>query len=151
MMDVLGGIVTATTLGFGVLRVMSGAITPGSLIVFVTYVRNLYKSLRTTNRHTTRITKAGAQVERVVELLEVKEGVTDRPGARPAPRFRGQVELRNVSFEYEPGRPVLKGIDLTIPAGTVTAIVGPTGRCKSTPTSPRSRPYDQPMGSIARR
>src|SRR5436309_1681669 len=148
MMDVLGGIVTATTLGFGVLRVMSGAITPGSLIVFVTYVRNLYKSLRTTIRHTTRITKAGAQVERVVELLEVKEGVTDRPGARPAPRFRGQVEFRNVSFEYEPGRPVLKGIDLTIPAGKVTAIVGPTGGGKSTLVSLISRLYDPTEGSI---
>ena len=167
MMDVLGGIVTATTLGFGVRRVMSGAITPGSLIVFVTYVRNLYKSLRTTIRHTTRITKAGAQVERVVELLEVKEGtthtfqggvryslgtskegVTDRPGARPAPRFRGQVEFRNVSFEYEPGRPVLKGIDLTIPAGKVTAIVGPTGGGKSTLVSLISRLYDPTEGSI---
>src|SRR5213593_1356540 len=148
MVDVLGGIVTAAVLGFGVERVMTGAITAGSLIVFVSYIRNLYKSLRTAVRHTTKITKAGAQVERVVELLEVKEDVTDRPGARPAPRFRGQIEFRNVSFEYESGRPVLEGISLTIPAGKVTAIVGPTGGGKSTLVSLISRLYDPTEGSI---
>src|SRR5262249_26057593 len=82
MVDVLGGLVTAAVLGFGVHRVMVRAITPGSLIVFVSYIRNFYKSLKVTARHVTRITKAGAQVERVTELLEVKEGVEDRPGAR---------------------------------------------------------------------
>src|SRR3989475_9518748 len=132
MVDVLGGIVTAIVLGFGVERVMTGAITAGSLIVFVSYIRNLYKSLRTAVRHTTKITKAGAQVERVVELLEVKEGVTSPPGAAQAPRLRGRIDFRGVSFEYEPGRPVLREIDLYLPAGKGPAIVGPTGSGKST-------------------
>ncbi|OLE13915.1 MAG: hypothetical protein AUI36_39530, partial [Cyanobacteria bacterium 13_1_40CM_2_61_4] len=148
MVDVLGGLVTAAVLGFGVQRVMVRAITPGSLIVFVSYVRNFYRSLKTTTRHITRITKAGAQVERMVELLEVKEGVTDHPGARQAPRFHGHIEFRNVSFEYESRRPVLKGIDLTIPAGKVTAVVGPTGSGKSTLVSLIPRLYDPTEGNV---
>src|SRR5262245_56243178 len=148
MVDVLGGIVTAAVLGFGVLRVMAGAITAGSLVVFVSYIRDFYKSLKMTIKHTTRVTKAGAQVERVVELLKTKEGVTDCPGAEPAPRFQGLIELRSVSFEYEPGHPVLKGIDLTIPAGKVTAIVGPTGSGKSTLVSLIPRLYDPTQGKV---
>ena len=148
MVDILGGTVTATVLGFGVLRVTAHAITPGSLIVFVTYVRNLHKSLRTTVKHTMRISRVGAQVERVAALLEVKEGVTDLPGSRPAPRFQGNLEFRNVSFEYQAGRCVLKGINLTIPAGKVTAVVGPTGSGKSTLVSLIPRLYDPSEGSV---
>src|SRR5262249_45512444 len=148
MVDVLGGIVTAAVLGFGVLRVMAGAINSGSLVVFVSYIRDFYKSLKMTIKHTTRVTKAGAQVERVVELLHTKEGVTDCPGAEPAPRFQGLIELRSVSFEYEPGHPVLKGIDLTIPAGKGTAIVGPTGSGKATLGSLIPRLYDPTQGQV---
>jgi len=148
MVDVLGGIVTASVLGFGVQRVMAGAITIGSLVVFISYIRDFYKSLRTIIRQTTRLTRAGAQVERVVELLEVEEGVTDRPDARPAPRFQGLIELRNVSFQYEPAQPVVKGINLRIPAGKVTAIIGPTGSGKSTLISLIPRLYDPAEGSV---
>src|SRR2546428_97251 len=148
MVDVLGGIVTAIVLGFGCERVMTGAIPAGSLIVFVSYIRNLYKSLRTAVRHTTKITKAGAQVERVVELLEVKEDVTSPPGAPQAPPLRGRIDFRGMSFEYEPGRPVLREIDLTLPAGKVTAIVGPTGSGKSTLISLIPRLYDPTGGTV---
>ena len=148
MVNVLGGIVTASVLGFGVVRVMSGAITTGSLVVFVSYIRDFYKSLKRTVKQTNRITQTGAQMERVVELLQIKEGIVDRPGARPAPRFEARIELRNVSFEYEPGRPVLKGIDLTIPAGKMTAIVGPTGSGKSTLVSLIPRLYDPTAGNV---
>ena len=72
---------------------MVGAMTAGSLVVFISYTRSFYGSLRTTLKHIIKITKASAQVERVVELLVVKEGVTDRPGASPAPRFQGLIEF----------------------------------------------------------
>jgi len=146
--DVLGAIVTAIVLGFGVQRVMVGAMTAGSLVVFISYTRSFYGSLRTTLKHIIKITKASAQVERVVELLVVKEGVTDRPGASPAPRFQGLIEFANVSFEYEPAQPVLKGIDLEIPAEQVTAIVGPTGGGKTTLVSLIPRLYDPTAGHV---
>ncbi len=146
--DVLGGIVTAVTLGCGTQRVMEGAITPGTLLVFLNYTRNFYKPLRTVVKHTARITRATAQMERVVELLDVKEGVIDLPGARPAPRLQGRIEFRHVTFAYDPGRPVLKGLSLTFPAGQVTALVGPTGAGKTTLTSLIPRLYDPTEGAV---
>lgn len=148
MVDVLGGAVTATVLGFGVQRVMEGAISAGSLVVFVSYVRSFYFSLKGTIKQITKMTRAGAQMERVVEFLELEESVVDQPGALPAPRFQGLIEFRHVSFEYEPGHPVLQGTDLIIPAGQVTAIVGPTGGGKSTLVSLIPRLYDPTAGSV---
>src|SRR5262249_33685205 len=99
--DVLGGGGEAMGLVLGCERVMELAITRGSVIVFVSYVRSLYKSLKVAAKHATKLTKAGAQVERVAELLDVEEGVTDRPGAHPAPPIHGTIEFRGVRFEYE--------------------------------------------------
>ena len=148
MVDVLGGVVTAVVLGVGAQRVMAHAITPGTLIVFVSYVRSLYKSLKVTAKHTTRLTKAGAQVERVAELLDVDQGVADRSDARPAPPIQGTIEFRGVRFEYEPGKTILSDIDLVIPARRVTAIVGPTGAGKSTLVSLVPRLYDATCGEV---
>src|SRR5262249_31949370 len=91
---------------------------------------------------------ASAQAERVVELLQVKEGVTDWPGAIAAPRLDGLIEFRRVQFEYKPGLCVLEGIDLAIPAGRVTAVGGPTGSGKSTLVSLIPRLYDPTQGHV---
>src|SRR6266571_1925640 len=146
--DVLGGIVNAVILGYGTQRVMAGAITPGTLVVFLNYTRNFYKPLRTVVKHIARITRATAQMERVVELLDVKEGVTDLPGARPAPRLQGRIEFRHVTFAYEPEQPVLKGLSLTFPAGQVSALVAPTGAGKTTLASLIPRLYDPTEGAV---
>jgi ATP-binding cassette subfamily B protein len=127
---------------------MANAMTPGSLVVFISYIRFLYGSLRSTLKQIIKLTKAGAQLERVVELLEEKPGVVDRPDARPAPRFRGDLVFRGVSFEYEPGLPVLSDIDFTAPAGRVTALVGPTGSGKTTLVSLITRLFDPTAGEI---
>jgi len=144
----LGGLVTALVLGFGAYRVMEGNMTPGTLIVFVHYVNSLYRPLRSAIKHANKITKASTRAERVVELLSLEEGVTDHPGARPAPRFRGAVEFRNVTFAYEPDRPVLREINLSVPAGQVVALVGATGSGKSTLVSLIPRLYDPREGAV---
>jgi ABC-type multidrug transport system fused ATPase/permease subunit len=148
MVDLLGGVVTALVLAFGVKRVMDGAITPGSLVVFVSYIRSFYKSLKGAIKHTSRVAKAAAPIERVAELLDAEEGVTDQPGAQPAAPFLGRIEFCDVRFEYEPQHPVLDGIDLVIPACRLTAIVGPTGGGKSTLTSLIPRLYDPTAGQV---
>ena len=148
VVDVLGALVTAVVLGFGAYRVISGAMTPGDLIVFLSYIGSFYKPMRNAIRQANKITRAMARAERVVELLDVKEGVVDLPDARPAPEFRGSVEFRGVSLEYEPGTPTLREIDITLPAGKVTAIVGPTGAGKTTLASLIPRLYDPQDGAV---
>jgi ABC-type multidrug transport system fused ATPase/permease subunit len=148
LVDVLGAMVIAVVLGFGVQQVMAGAMTIGTLYVFVHYVNNFFKPLRAVVKHSNRITKASIRAERVVDLLELKEGVVDLPGARSAPRFHGSIEFRNIRFAYEPGRPVLSDIQLNIRAHQLVALVGPTGAGKSSLASLIPRLYDPTEGAV---
>jgi len=146
--DIVGGAITAAVLGFGAQRVMDGAISAGTLIVVVSYVRDFYKPMKSAIKHASNITKSVASAERVEELLEVSEDVTDLPGARRAPRFAGHVEFQDVGFEYEPSRPALQNINLAVEPGSVTALVGHTGAGKTTLCSLIPRLYDPTQGAV---
>src|SRR5258708_11985080 len=74
--------------------------------------------------------------------------VTDLPGARNAPRFRGRIEFERVNFSYEPDRPVLTNVSLTIEPGQVAALIGPTGAGKTTIISLIPRFYDPTSGAV---
>jgi len=114
--DIIRSVVTATILAFGVQRVMSGAMSLGDLLIYYSYVRNFYGPIRSTIKQYDTINRVLARAERVVELLDAEEGVTDLPGARRAPPFRGQVEFKGVTFGYDPGRIVLQDTSMLIPA-----------------------------------
>jgi ABC-type multidrug transport system fused ATPase/permease subunit len=148
LVDVLGAIVIAVVLGFGVQQTMAGAMTIGTLYVFVHYVNNFFKPLRAVVKHSNRITKASIRAERIVDLLDFEEGVVDLPGATCAPRFRGAIEFRGVGFAYEPGRPALTDIQLTIKPHQLVAFVGPTGAGKTTLASLIPRLYDPTEGTL---
>lgn len=129
--DVLVGLATATVLFVGAQRVLAGAMTPGDLVVFLTYLKAAFKPMRDVAKYTGRIAQAAASSERIVEVLELEPTIMDRPGARDAPRFVGDVGFRDAWLEYEPGRPVLRGLDLAVPSGQKVAVVGPSGAGKS--------------------
>src|SRR5256712_9959581 len=92
--------------------------------------------------------RASVAAERIVEVMSVQSELKDRDGARPAPRFRGEIEFRDVSFEYEPGQQVLSRINLVIAPGEKVAIVGATGAGKSTLVSLVPRFYDPIEGEV---
>ena len=71
-------------------------------------------------------------LDRVYELLDLEPEVRDAPGAQAFPPLGSGIAFRDVSFAYEPGRPVLRKVSLAAAPGTITAIVGPTGSGKST-------------------
>jgi ABC-type multidrug transport system fused ATPase/permease subunit len=148
LVEVLGAALTAAVLAFSVQQVMAGLMSLGTLTLFVHYANTFYKPLRSVIKHSNRITKASVRAERVVELLETSEGVVDLPGARPAPRFRGAVEFRSVRFAYEPGRPALTDVQLTIKPHQRVAFVGSTGSGKTTLASLIPRLYDPTEGSV---
>ena len=73
---------------------LAGELTPGELTVFLTYLKTAFKPLRDIAKYTGRIAKAAASGERIVDVLDERLEITDARWARPAPRFRGYVELR---------------------------------------------------------
>ena len=121
---------TAAVLWFGAERVLSGHLSLGVLLVFITYLGSLYKPVKQLTKLSQVVSKGAAALERIGEVMDSPVDIVDVPGAVALP-IRGQVEFRNVSFSY--GRePVLRDLSLTIEAGQNVALVGPTGAGKST-------------------
>jgi len=90
----------------------------------------------------------GAYIERIFELLDENDDITDKPGACELPPIRGHVQFDHVDFSYEPGNPILKDVDFTITPGMTVAIVGPTGAGKTTIVNLLSRFYNAEKGKI---
>ncbi|MBX3414568.1 MAG: ABC transporter ATP-binding protein [Pirellulales bacterium] len=85
---------------------------------------------------------------RVFEVLDAPIEIENRPNALHVARVRGAIRFENVSFEYEPGKPVLRGIDFEVQPGQCVALVGPTGSGKSTLMSMIPRFYDPTKGRV---
>jgi ABC-type multidrug transport system fused ATPase/permease subunit len=148
VVEVLLAAGTAAVLWYGVHRVISGAVTPGDLLVFISYVHSAFRPMRHLARTTTRLSKAVVCAERVTELLRTVPEVRDLPGAKSARRVEGRIEFRNVAFHYEEKRRALRGIDFEIEPGKVLGIVGPSGAGKSTVMALLLRLYEPDSGKI---
>ncbi|MFC0674734.1 ABC transporter ATP-binding protein [Brachybacterium hainanense] len=129
--DVLVGAASAIVLVAGAHRVLAGDLSIGELTVFLTYLKTAFRPLRDIAKYTGRISKAAASGERILEVLDQPAEITDSSWARPAPRLHGHVRFDGVRFGYRPGLPVLRGIDLTVPAGQRLAVIGESGAGKS--------------------
>jgi subfamily B ATP-binding cassette protein MsbA len=92
--------------------------------------------------------KASVGAERIAEVMSIRSEVTDRKGARHVSGLNGGIEFRDVSFEYEAGRPALSHINLAIAPGEKVAIVGATGAGKSTLVCLLPRFYDPTHGEV---
>jgi ATP-binding cassette subfamily B protein len=140
---------TAGIIWVGAKRAMSGQVSVGEILVFLSYLGSLYAPLQALMYTSSTLQSAAGSARRVWEVLDMEQEVADRHGAAPIPAVRGHVRIEEVTVGYEPGRPVLSGITLEARPGEVVAIVGPTGAGKSTLVSLIPRFFDPWSGRVA--
>ena len=146
--EIIVAIGTSLVLWFGARMVLDGTLSSGSLVVFILYLGKMYKPMQDLSKMTDAYSKAAVGYDRIREVLEMESDVKDLPGARPAPRFKGQIEFDNVTFGYEAEQPIFQGLSLRVEPGQVAALVGPTGAGKSSVFSLLSRFYDPLSGAV---
>ncbi|MEU2059171.1 ABC transporter ATP-binding protein [Streptomyces sp. NPDC013455] len=132
----------------GGLRVASGALSIGDVQAFIQYSRQFSMPLTQIASMANLVQSGVASAERVFELLDAEEQEADPvPGERPA-ELRGRVRLEHVSFRYDPEKPLIEDLSLTVEPGHTVAIVGPTGAGKTTLVNLLMRFYDVSGGRI---
>ncbi|MHB8658651.1 MAG: ABC transporter ATP-binding protein [Solirubrobacteraceae bacterium] len=139
---------TVIVLWVGTLRALHNHISPGELVVFISYLRAAFRPLRRASKTVQRSAKALAAAERISEVLEIEPRIEDAVDARPAAAFHDGLRLEHVDFGYREGQEVLRDISLEIPAGRSVALVGATGSGKSTLLALLPRLYDPVAGRV---
>jgi len=133
----------------GIRFVFDGTATLGSLIMFLGFAGALYGTVQTVMSELPMATKSLNRLSRAAKILEEIPDIRDAKDAIPAPKFVGDVEFDNVWFTYQDAdKSVLRGIDVSIPAGQTFAIVGESGAGKSTLAKLLVRFSDPTKGSI---
>lgn len=146
--DLLAAVATAIVLWFGGRAVVGGGLTVGTVVAFLSYVSRFFQPVLELSQLTATMQAAMAGGERVFELLDAEPAVRDASGAPDLPPLRGRIELAGVDFHYEPGAPVLRGVDLVIEPGQTVALVGKTGAGKSTIAGLVARFHDPTSGAV---
>src|SRR5205823_15047742 len=138
---------TVALIWYGGSLVLSGEVTLGVLVAFLTYVTRFFQPLRELTQFYNQLQAAMAGAERVFELLDEPVTLVERQAPIELETVRGEVEFKNVWFAYTE-EPVLKDISFQIEAGKTTALVGHTGAGKTTIASLLARFYDPTQGAV---
>ncbi len=144
--EVLTGLGVGLVLAFGALRVRNGFLTPGELLVSMSYTRMMYKPIRKLTAEAARLAKATACSLRVLDILEIPVEPA-KEGAK-APPFVGAIRLNDVHHVYPDGRRSLKGLSVAIPSGAFVVVAGDNGSGKSTLIALLLRLYRPSSGRI---
>lgn len=143
--------VTAAVGGVYILRgqdLFGTSLSLGLIITFIGYSQQFNRPVQQIATLWTNIQSAIAGVERIFNLLDTVPDIADKPGAVELPTIQGHVVLENVWAEYNPGEPVLRGVNIEAMAGQTIAIVGPTGAGKTTIINLLPRFYDATQGRV---
>lgn len=144
----LFGLGAAISLGLAVVQTQNNAMTIGGVYLVFQYTTMLRTPVEKIRNEIQDLQQADVAVRRVVELLNEEPTLPDE-GSSPLPAGQHAITLTNVTFSWIPGQPVLDGIDLTFPPGSVTSIVGRTGSGKTTLTRLVCRMIDPELGTVS--
>jgi len=146
--DVLSTLATAVVIGYGGYLVLTGTLTVGLLTAFLIYVQQFFRPIQLASQVYTQGQAALAGAERIYNILDEESEPPDPPGARELGEIEGRIEFEDVTFAYDPGRPVLHDVSFDVEPGQTVALVGPTGAGKTTIANLIPRFYDATSGSV---
>jgi ATP-binding cassette, subfamily B, multidrug efflux pump len=146
--DVLSTLATAVVIGYGGYLVVMGTLTVGLLTAFLIYVQQFFRPIQLASQVYTQAQAALAGAERIYNILDEEPEPSDPPDAERLGEVEGRITFEEVSFAYEPGRPVLHDVGFDIEPGHTVALVGPTGAGKTTIANLIPRFYDATGGSV---
>ena len=140
---------TAFVLYVGARHVLDGELSTGALLIFLGYLASLYTPLNNIANTMGSIRGALAQAKRVIEVLGEDKAVHEAPDAKPLNIVSGAVAFAEVTFGYDPNRPVLRDVSFSCPGGATVAVVGQTGAGKTSLISLLLRFYDPQKGRVS--
>ncbi|MEU8142103.1 ABC transporter ATP-binding protein [Nonomuraea sp. NPDC048901] len=144
----IGNVTVAVVLVYGGWLALHGEVTVGVLAAFLLYLRQFYEPMQEISQFYNTLQSAGAALEKLSGVLEEEPAVPEPREPAALPKARGKVRFEGVRFAYVEDRPILPGLDLTIPAGQSVALVGSTGAGKTTLAKLISRFYDPTAGRV---
>jgi ATP-binding cassette subfamily B protein len=145
----LSGAGLAAVLWLGGYRVLSGAMTVGTLVAFNRYLTLVAEPIRWLGFVVNRIARARASAERIFEIIDTRPKIVDKPGAVKLGQIAGDVAFQDVSFRYAGAkRDAISGVSFAARPGETVAIVGPTGGGKSSVVNLIPRFYDVVSGTV---
>lgn len=150
MSEFLGTIIIVVVLWFGGYLILheSNLIDAPTFIFFMVILYSVINPLKELSRATYQIPVGLASMDRIDFILKADNPIKEPTEPQPMPSFEKDIELRNVSFSYTEGRPVLKNINLTVPKGKTIALVGQSGSGKSTLVDLIPRYHDVKDGEV---
>lgn len=149
VMEVAGGAGVLALLYYAGQQIAAGETTVKAFVSFLGALYGLYTPIKQLNKLNLALQSAVAAGDRVFAVIDEPVAIVDRPGARALAGVREGIRFERVSFAYEPDKPVLRELDLVVPAGKVVALVGGSGAGKSTVAQLLPRFWDVDEGRIA--
>jgi len=131
-----------------ILGVMGGRLTLGDFVLLNTFLMQIYRPLNFIGFVYRELRQGLTDIEEMFKLLDQNPEIEDKPTAKPLKVTGPVIRFDDVTFHYDPDRPILKGVSFEVPAGKTVAIVGPTGAGKSTISRLLYRFYDVTGGKI---
>ncbi len=147
LIEITASVGIALVLVYGGGNVLTGALTIGALVAFISYVRQMFQPLADISQKYNIMQSAMAAGERIFAILDTQPEIADKPSAVDI-ALSGTIEFDNVTFSYETDKKVLRHVSFKVEAGKSVALVGPTGAGKTSIISLLCRFYDVDSGRI---
>ncbi len=148
LLEFIGALGIAFIIWYGGKQVISGVTTVGAFFSFLTALFMLFTPISKLSRVYNKIQQALAAAQRIFDMMDTPSEIKDKPDATELEPLKKGIELKQVSFSYEPGKPVLEDINLNVAKGEIIAFVGSSGAGKSTLVNLIPRFFDTDSGAV---